>query len=289
MFQFLAAKQPGDEFQRAGLEAVAKSPHKPYTGIVTEGDRRYFKAIFADRAVSTACVMCQQRSSPQREAGPLALPADGRNYYFFSSSLGQSVKSYDGTGKSLVGFDRRQWMMFQTSRGIRGSVSRRRSRAEVALGNVSQCLSFPCFKPRSISPSGGRRMTKQIVSALIRVVFSKNSRIPARRANSISHVGIVSTIGGGMVLAQSMGLHKPSRPSTASVNSGSVILIALIRLGGRRAVHFYVSPTTGIERRYNLEVHRSGAPEPLLIDRADQGPTTDERRTSETEARETVA
>ena len=49
---------PGDEFERAGLEAVAKNPRNPYTGIVTEGDRRYFKAIFADRAVSTACVMC---------------------------------------------------------------------------------------------------------------------------------------------------------------------------------------------------------------------------------------
>ncbi len=29
---------------RAGLEAVAKDPRKPYTGIITEGDRRYFKA-----------------------------------------------------------------------------------------------------------------------------------------------------------------------------------------------------------------------------------------------------
>jgi hypothetical protein len=49
---------PADEFERAGLEAVAKNPRKPYTGIVTEGDRRYFKAIFADRAVSMTCVGC---------------------------------------------------------------------------------------------------------------------------------------------------------------------------------------------------------------------------------------
>jgi uncharacterized protein DUF3365 len=49
---------PEDEFERAGLEAVAKNPRKPYTGIITEGNRRYFKAIFADRAVSMACVMC---------------------------------------------------------------------------------------------------------------------------------------------------------------------------------------------------------------------------------------
>ena len=49
---------PTDQFERAGLEAVAKNPRKPYTGIITEGDRHYFKAIFADRAVSMACVAC---------------------------------------------------------------------------------------------------------------------------------------------------------------------------------------------------------------------------------------
>ena len=49
---------PADQFERAGLEAVAKNSRKPYTGIVTEGDKHYFKAIFADRAVSPACVAC---------------------------------------------------------------------------------------------------------------------------------------------------------------------------------------------------------------------------------------
>ncbi|MDF0653013.1 MAG: DUF3365 domain-containing protein [Nitrospira sp.] len=49
---------PVDQFERAGLEAVVKNPRKPYTGIITEGERRYFKAIFADRAVSMACVIC---------------------------------------------------------------------------------------------------------------------------------------------------------------------------------------------------------------------------------------
>jgi len=49
---------PADQFERAGLESVAKDPRKPYTGIMTEGDRRYFKAIFADRAVTMACVTC---------------------------------------------------------------------------------------------------------------------------------------------------------------------------------------------------------------------------------------
>ena len=49
---------PADQFERTGLEAVAKNPRKPYTGIITEGDRQYFKAIFADRAVSPACIAC---------------------------------------------------------------------------------------------------------------------------------------------------------------------------------------------------------------------------------------
>lgn len=50
--------RPADQFERAGLEAVAKEPQKPYTGIIIERDRRYFKAIFADRAVAMACVAC---------------------------------------------------------------------------------------------------------------------------------------------------------------------------------------------------------------------------------------
>jgi hypothetical protein len=49
---------PADQFEQTGLEAVAKNPGKPYTGIVTERERRFFKAIFADRAVSMACVAC---------------------------------------------------------------------------------------------------------------------------------------------------------------------------------------------------------------------------------------
>jgi hypothetical protein len=49
---------PADQFERVGLEAVAKNPRKPYTGMITENDRQYFKAIFADRAVSMACVGC---------------------------------------------------------------------------------------------------------------------------------------------------------------------------------------------------------------------------------------
>jgi len=49
---------PADQFERVGLEAVAKNPRKPYTGMITEGDKHFFKAIFADRAVSVSCVAC---------------------------------------------------------------------------------------------------------------------------------------------------------------------------------------------------------------------------------------
>jgi len=49
---------PADQFERTGLEAVAKNPRKPYTGMITEGDKHFFKAIFADRAVSITCVAC---------------------------------------------------------------------------------------------------------------------------------------------------------------------------------------------------------------------------------------
>jgi Protein of unknown function (DUF3365) len=49
---------PADQFERAGLEAVSKNPQKPYAGIIPEGDKHFYKAIFADRAVSITCVAC---------------------------------------------------------------------------------------------------------------------------------------------------------------------------------------------------------------------------------------
>jgi hypothetical protein len=57
------ANGPADEFERAGLERVAKEPQKPYAGIVSQGDRRMFKAIYADRAITKACVECHNGHS----------------------------------------------------------------------------------------------------------------------------------------------------------------------------------------------------------------------------------
>lgn len=49
---------PTTEFERTGLQVVAEDPSTPYSGIIKRGDQRYFKAIYADRAVSKACVSC---------------------------------------------------------------------------------------------------------------------------------------------------------------------------------------------------------------------------------------
>jgi hypothetical protein len=52
------ANGPADDFEQVGLERVVKEPQRPYTGIITQGERRIFKAIYADRAVTKACVEC---------------------------------------------------------------------------------------------------------------------------------------------------------------------------------------------------------------------------------------
>ena len=49
---------PAGVFEEAGLKVVAEDPSEVYTGIFTRGDKRFFKAIYADKAVSEACVNC---------------------------------------------------------------------------------------------------------------------------------------------------------------------------------------------------------------------------------------
>lgn len=46
------------EFETTGLAAVMKDPSQPYTGIIRRGEAKFFKAIYADKAVSTACINC---------------------------------------------------------------------------------------------------------------------------------------------------------------------------------------------------------------------------------------
>ena len=60
---------PATPFEKKGLEAVLKNPDKPYTGVVKSGKKQFFQAIYADRAVSEACVVCHNTHpmSPKRD------------------------------------------------------------------------------------------------------------------------------------------------------------------------------------------------------------------------------
>lgn len=49
---------PADVFEETGLKVVAEDPDEVYSGIFKRGDKRFFKAIYADKAVSKACVNC---------------------------------------------------------------------------------------------------------------------------------------------------------------------------------------------------------------------------------------
>ena len=60
---------PATEFERKALEHVQRQPDRPYTGILTNGNERSFAAVYADRAVSQACIGCHNAHprSPKRD------------------------------------------------------------------------------------------------------------------------------------------------------------------------------------------------------------------------------
>ncbi|GJL65280.1 MAG: hypothetical protein NPIRA05_02510 [Nitrospirales bacterium] len=60
---------PATDFERKGLEAVNENPGIPYRGIVKSGKKQYFQAIYADKAVTKACVDCHNTHplSPKRD------------------------------------------------------------------------------------------------------------------------------------------------------------------------------------------------------------------------------
>ncbi len=60
---------PANEFEKKGLEAIMAEPNRSYKGFVTEGGERRFEALYADRAVSAACVTCHNThpQSPKRD------------------------------------------------------------------------------------------------------------------------------------------------------------------------------------------------------------------------------
>lgn len=60
---------PATEFERVGLATVEKTPERPYTGFVSSGANRFFQAVYADRAISQACLGCHNahENSPRRD------------------------------------------------------------------------------------------------------------------------------------------------------------------------------------------------------------------------------
>jgi hypothetical protein len=60
---------PTSDFERKGLEAVAKDPDKPFTGFGKNQSGRFFQAVYADKAVAQSCVTCHNNhpNSPRRD------------------------------------------------------------------------------------------------------------------------------------------------------------------------------------------------------------------------------
>jgi hypothetical protein len=60
---------PATEFERKGLEGVQANPDQAYTGMVTLKNKHFFQAVYADTAVSKACVSCHNTHprSPKRD------------------------------------------------------------------------------------------------------------------------------------------------------------------------------------------------------------------------------
>ncbi|HKW86185.1 MAG TPA: DUF3365 domain-containing protein [Nitrospiraceae bacterium] len=60
---------PATDFERKGLEDVRMNPERRYSGIVTNGGERSFQAVYADRAVTQACIGCHNAhpKSPKRD------------------------------------------------------------------------------------------------------------------------------------------------------------------------------------------------------------------------------
>jgi hypothetical protein len=63
---------PADEFERTGLNEVLANQERPHTGIIAREGGRYFRAVYADRAVSQACIGCHNThpNSPKKDFKP---------------------------------------------------------------------------------------------------------------------------------------------------------------------------------------------------------------------------
>lgn len=63
------ANLPKTEIEKAGLAAVIKNPDQPYRGYQSAAGKEYFISVYADRAVSAACVKCHNEhlESPKKD------------------------------------------------------------------------------------------------------------------------------------------------------------------------------------------------------------------------------
>ena len=60
---------PRTDFEKRGFAALSSAPDAPYRSYEEAGGKRYFMALYADKAVSQACVSCHNAhpQSPRRD------------------------------------------------------------------------------------------------------------------------------------------------------------------------------------------------------------------------------
>ncbi|MEK9139782.1 MAG: DUF3365 domain-containing protein [Nitrospirota bacterium] len=60
---------PTNPLQSIGLGTILTQPNRPYTGVTKVGNTRYFEAVYADLAVTQACLGCHNAhpDSPKRD------------------------------------------------------------------------------------------------------------------------------------------------------------------------------------------------------------------------------
>ena len=60
---------PKTKFEKTGLEKILKMPKKPFTKVVSIRGKPFFKAIYPDKAVTKACIVCHNNhpKSPKRD------------------------------------------------------------------------------------------------------------------------------------------------------------------------------------------------------------------------------
>lgn len=60
---------PKTPVEKEGLQAVVSAPDKPYYKEETLGGKKFFTAVYADKAVAKACIACHNdhRDSPRRD------------------------------------------------------------------------------------------------------------------------------------------------------------------------------------------------------------------------------